>query len=118
MISLDVKLGEVHVGIIERFDNDKFCFSFDDAWLQLRERPVLDQFFEDRLPRDIPTFGIPPCWFIHLLPQGPLLRMIAREAGFAANVRAVWRDESAQFNFTAAERTILEKHMARVPLGA
>lgn len=39
-----------------------------------------------------------------------------RELG--ARVRAVWRDEAAQFAYTAAERTLIEKHLKRVPLGA
>lgn len=80
MTSLDVNLGKIRVGRLERFDDEEYCFSFDESWLRMRKRPVLGQIFEDRLPNDIITSGI-PCWFAHLLPQGPLLRMIAREAG-------------------------------------
>jgi len=79
--ALEVKLGEVRVGVLERFEDDEeYRFSFDRSWLEAIERPVLGQFFEDRAPSDIVTSGI-PCWFAHLLPQGPILRMIAREAG-------------------------------------
>lgn len=84
MMSLDVMLGKIRVGRLERFDDEEYCFSFDEAWLSMSERPVLGQIFEDRLPNDIITSGI-PCWFAHLLPQGPLLRMIAREAGVDAD---------------------------------
>lgn len=47
MMSLDVKLNDIRVGILERFDNERFCFSFDESWLQMQQRPVLGQFFED-----------------------------------------------------------------------
>ncbi len=80
MTVLEVRIGHICIGTLERFENEEHSFTFDDKWLALRNRPVLGQLFEDRMPRPIVTSGI-PCWFAHLLPQGPLLRMIAREAG-------------------------------------
>lgn len=77
---LDVLLGKTRVGILERLEDEEYHFSFDENWLEVPNRPVLGQIFEDRIPDDIVTSGL-PCWFAHLLPQGPLLRMIAREAG-------------------------------------
>lgn len=78
---LDVLLEKTRVGFLER-DDEEYRFSFDDNWLEMDtdERPVLGQIFEDRMPYDIVSEA-PPCWFAHLLPQGPLLRMIARDAG-------------------------------------
>ncbi|MBK9258348.1 MAG: HipA N-terminal domain-containing protein [Polyangiaceae bacterium] len=66
-----------HLGTARR---RRIPFPFDENWLEVPNRPVLGQIFEDRIPDDIVTSGL-PCWFAHLLPQGPLLRMIAREAG-------------------------------------
>jgi serine/threonine-protein kinase HipA len=80
---VEVFLGAIRVGEIERFD-DQFgphVFRFDRDYLKLARRPVLGQLFEDRLPRDIETDGLTP-WFEHLLPPSgsPLRRAIARAA--------------------------------------
>jgi len=80
MSALEVLLGAVRVGLLEQFEDEEYLFSFDSAWLRLPARPVLGQLFEDRRPHDIPTSGL-PCWFAHLLPQGPLRRAIARQYG-------------------------------------
>lgn len=81
MSALDVRLGSTAVGILHRFEDDDYRFSFDPAWIAAPGRPVLGQFFEDRRPHDIITVGHPPVWFLHLLPQGPLRRAIARQHG-------------------------------------
>jgi serine/threonine-protein kinase HipA len=78
--ALEVRLGSVRVGLLERFDDEAYVFSFDPGWLTMPDRPVLGQIFEDFRPREMPTSGL-PCWFAHLLPQGPLRRVIARQAG-------------------------------------
>ncbi|MEZ4451627.1 MAG: type II toxin-antitoxin system HipA family toxin [Nannocystaceae bacterium] len=77
--TLDVLLGEVKVGALEQFDDERYVFAFDAGWLADPERPILGQLFEDRRPQDIEVWG-PPCWFAHLLPQGPLRRAIAQAA--------------------------------------
>jgi serine/threonine-protein kinase HipA len=74
-----VWLGHTRVGILERFDDDHI-FAFDQDYLRLPERPVLGQFFEDRLPEAVSTFRLLP-WFQQVLPQGPLKKAIASEAG-------------------------------------
>lgn len=74
-------LGDTRVGLIEHLEEWEYRFSFDAAWLRDPERPVLGQLFEDRKPYDIPTTGHVPIWFSHLLPQGPLRRVLARELG-------------------------------------
>ncbi|HSO00281.1 MAG TPA: HipA domain-containing protein [Candidatus Nanopelagicales bacterium] len=81
MSALEVRLGSGVVGVLHRFEDDDYRFSFDPAWLADPERSVLGQFFEDRRPSDIVTVGHPPVWFLHLLPQGPLRRSIARQHG-------------------------------------
>lgn len=78
--TLEVRVGETRVGVLERFEDESQVFSFDSAWLSDPERPVLGQFFEDRKPEEIRVAG-PMCWFAHLLPQGPLRRAITRRAG-------------------------------------
>jgi serine/threonine-protein kinase HipA len=80
MSVLEVRVGSFRVGFLERFEDEDCRFSFDAIWLAAPERPVLGQFFEDRRPRDIVTSGL-PCWFAHLLPQGPLRRAISRQTG-------------------------------------
>lgn len=82
MSLLFVFLGDGKVGTIERFDdvNDTHVFTFDQAYLTDSGRPVLGQLFEDFRPRPIQTDGFTP-WFEHLLPQGPLRRAVARDAG-------------------------------------
>lgn len=81
MRALEVRVGSVQVGLLEHFDEWTYRFSFDQSWLRDPLRPVLGQFFEDRRPHEIESAGHVPCWFLHLLPQGPLLRAIARQAG-------------------------------------
>ncbi len=72
MSALEVRLGAVRVGILERFKEWDYRFSFDDSWLRMAEPPVLGQLFEDRKPHDIESTGNLLCWFDHLLPQGGL----------------------------------------------
>ena len=84
MSTLEVLLGPVRVGVLERFEDEEYLFSFDPEWLRLPSRPVLGQLFEDRRPHDIATSGL-PCWFSHLLPQGPLRRAIARQYGLTVD---------------------------------
>lgn len=80
MSTLEVLLGAVRVGALEQFEDERYIFTFDPEWLADPERPVLGQYFEDQRPRDIEFWG-PPCWFAHLLPQGPVRRAVARQAG-------------------------------------
>lgn len=80
MSTLEVWLADVRVGALEQFEDEQYVFAFDASWLADPDRPVLGQFFEDRRPEDVVLWG-PPCWFAHLLPQGPLRRAIARQGG-------------------------------------
>lgn len=77
--ALAVEVSGVRVGTLEYFAEEMYCyrFDFDPAWLLDRERPVLGQFFDDRRPGPIVYDG-PPCWFTHLLPQGPLRHALAK----------------------------------------
>ncbi len=83
----DVLLGTYRVGALWCFEDDHFEFAFDETWIGDPERPILGQLFEDRRPNPILSDGTLPCWFLHLLPQGPLARMLAAQA-------AVSEDES------------------------
>jgi serine/threonine-protein kinase HipA len=80
MKALAIHVGQTRVGLLEQLDDWEHRFSFDDAWLEMPDRPILGQLFEDRLPHDILTSGL-PCWFSHLLPQGPLRRALERQLG-------------------------------------
>ena len=82
MSALEVRLGTARVGLLERFEDWEYRFSFDESWLRDPMRPVLGQLFEDRMPHEIESSGHVPCWFDHLLPppRSPLQRIIARQA--------------------------------------
>ncbi len=81
MDALEVWLHGAAVGLLERFPDEEYRFSFDADWLADLSRPVLGQLFEDRRPGSIETSGLPG-WFGHLLPQpsGPLYALLQREA--------------------------------------
>lgn len=78
--TLEVLVNATRVGVLEQFDDEEYIFSFADEWLDDPDRPILGQLFEDRKPVPIQTSG-PPCWFTHLLPQGPLRRAMSRQLG-------------------------------------
>lgn len=78
MSALGIFVHGVRVGLLERMEDWVHRFSFDAAWLEMPGRPILGQIFEDRRPHDILTSGL-PCWFAHLLPQGPLRRALERQ---------------------------------------
>lgn len=73
--TLDVFVAEQHVGILERFEDERQRFSFIDEYCvrQRAKRRVLGQIFEDRYPKAIDVGG-PIGWFTHLLPQGAMRR--------------------------------------------
>ncbi|MEZ4409212.1 MAG: HipA domain-containing protein [Polyangiales bacterium] len=81
-----VRLGDVVVGEVERFDDafDTHVFRWSAEYRTTPERPVLGQYMEDRLDRPLVTHGLTP-WFEHLLPQGPLRGAVARDAGVDPN---------------------------------
>lgn len=73
MNALSVSIGEVEIGVLEHFDDETECFTFNERYLSstLDVRPVLGQIFEDRIPNPIAVGG-PIGWFSHLLPQGAM----------------------------------------------
>lgn len=75
MNALEVRVGDVKIGVLEQFEDEKQRFSFCDEYINffLHSRPLLGQIFEDRFPDAISVDG-PICWFTHLLPQGVMLR--------------------------------------------
>lgn len=85
---MDAAIVSVHgsrVGQLDRVSADEdYVFHFDRAWLEDPDRPALGQLFEDRRPDDVRTSGL-PCWFAHLLPQGPWRRHLQRWAGLDAD---------------------------------
>lgn len=111
-----VALHGQRVGRLERqsafFD---FGFRFDAQWLADPDRPVLGQLFLDRMPRDIVTSGF-PCWFAHLLPQGPARRLIQRWARLDVDedddfdlLMAIGEDLPGAITLHPATRAILDE---------
>ncbi len=79
MSALRVSLGNVEIGVLERFDDESEAFTFADDYLaaHIDSRPILGQLFEDRIPKPIHVGG-PIGWFDHLLPQGVMRRWRSR----------------------------------------
>ncbi|HZU50825.1 MAG TPA: type II toxin-antitoxin system HipA family toxin [Sphingomicrobium sp.] len=86
--SLDVNLAGTRIGSISRLDGDRSIFSFDDAYVQDEQRPVLSLAYKDSFgalinqPRAYQT-RIEP-FFSNLLPEGTLRDYLARRAGVKA----------------------------------
>lgn len=78
MSALGIFVNGIRVGLLERMEDWVHRFSFDAEWLEMPGRPLLGQIFEDRRPHDVSTSGL-PCWFAHLLPQGPLRRALEKQ---------------------------------------
>jgi len=95
---MDAAVVAIHgqrAGWIERLSEFyDFRFRFDPEWLADARRATLGQLFLDRMPQDIVTSGF-PCWFAHLLPQGPARRLLQRWS-------AVDEDEDDDFDLLLA----------------
>lgn len=64
-----------------RYEDEKVEFRLDSEYIELADRPVLGQVFEDDLHRSHRvSSGVPP-WFANLLPEGPLREFISRQMG-------------------------------------
>lgn len=80
MSHLVIRLGETTVGDLRHRSGDSWEFRFRADYVSLRPRPVLGQSFEDDLERiHRENLRLPP-FFSNLLPEGPLRRLVAREA--------------------------------------
>ncbi|HEV7509081.1 MAG TPA: type II toxin-antitoxin system HipA family toxin [Thermoanaerobaculia bacterium] len=80
MSHLVIRLGEIAVGDLRHRSGDSWEFRFRADYVSLRPRPVLGQSFEDDLERiHRENLRLPP-FFSNLLPEGPLRRLVAREA--------------------------------------
>ncbi|MEQ1506616.1 MAG: HipA domain-containing protein [Myxococcota bacterium] len=85
MTLLEVSLGRTSVGWLA-FRDGRSTFGFDGGYLEMPGRPILGQWFEDRLDRRTREFrwAVPP-WFENLLPErgGRVRRRLTREIGCA-----------------------------------
>jgi serine/threonine-protein kinase HipA len=82
MNDLEVRLGETLVGRLVNLDGDRNLFTFDPAYLEHPQRPVLSQSFYDahRELHDLtrPTRRRLPPFFANLLPEGHLRQYVAQ----------------------------------------
>lgn len=76
-MKLHVSLGDVAVGTLERTSDLRTVFRFDDEYVALPRRPVLGQFFIDKLRRPLPPEPQLPAFFANLLPEGRLRTLVA-----------------------------------------
>ncbi|WP_437974811.1 HipA domain-containing protein [Sorangium sp. So ce295] len=87
---LRVLLRDASVGMIERHQDGRVVFRFDEAYLALSERPVLGRWFEDHLAPPLEYAGqsgrLPP-FFQNYLPEeeSALRTLLARKAGVREN---------------------------------
>lgn len=77
--ALDVRLGDVHVGVLTLLADEKSEFVLSEEYRRRYPRPVLGQTFEeDLLRRHTSRMRLPP-FFSNLLPEGPLRKLIAEK---------------------------------------
>ncbi len=84
-MNLRVLLGDQVVGRLMLLPGEQILFVFADDYLTDANRPVLGQYYRlanNELRQETrPTRTKLPPWFSNLLPEGPLLDYISREAG-------------------------------------
>lgn len=76
-----VSLGDVEVGTLARGEDGQVTLAFADSYLAMRGRPVLGQFYVDKLRRMGPPETGMPAFFANLLPEGELRRLLATALG-------------------------------------
>ena len=81
---LSVRLGDVLVATLVRFDDDRILLAFDRAYIDDSDRPTLGLAFNDEhggiVTDQRPTRRRAPPYFANLLPEGHLRRYIAARA--------------------------------------
>ena len=81
---LSVRLGDVVVATLVRFDDDRILLAFDRAYIDAGDRPTLGLAFNDEhggiVTDQRPTRRRAPAYFANLLPEGHLRRYIAARA--------------------------------------
>jgi HipA-like protein len=125
---LDVFLGEVLVGHL-RERNHRVSFSFVNEYLEAPNRPVLGQWFEDRL-REGPfreRHGGLPVFFENLLPSGSVVQLAREVGGNESHVMGVveqtllglqdaWRAVQGRISMLPSHKRALVAHWQTVPL--
>ena len=80
-MQLAVSLNDVEVGTLARGEDGQVTFAIAGDYQALRGRPVLGQFYVDKLRRPpAPEPGM-PAFFANLLPEGELRRLLATALG-------------------------------------
>ncbi len=80
-MQLAIYLGDVLVGTLERSDDLRTSLRFADEYVAVARRPVLGQFFVDKLRRPIEPEPQLPAFFANLLPEGRLRALIVSAIG-------------------------------------
>lgn len=86
MISaLDIFLNDMRVGVLTQLPDGRTVFTFDEAYINDRDRPVLSQSYlsaRGELLTDTRTYSIKaPPFFSNLLPEGHLRKYLAARGG-------------------------------------
>jgi len=80
-VQADILLADVPVAMLERQDDGAIRFEFLESYRRMRGRPVLGQYFADKLERPHSNELHLPAFFTNLLPEGSLRRLIADSIG-------------------------------------
>lgn len=80
--TLEVRLGDVHVGYLTNLEDDRTFFAFSDEYREMQDRPVLTQgLLSDTgglLIEERAVNRLAPPYFSNLLPEGGMRTLIAR----------------------------------------
>jgi len=86
---LDVKLHGETIGTLTNIGGDRTLFAFTQNYIESQRRPTLSLSFKDTIGNLIteiaPTQTALPPFFSNLLPEGPLRRYLAEQAGVKAS---------------------------------
>lgn len=87
--TLEVRLGDAHVGYLTNLDDDRTFFAFSDEYREMKDRPVLTQGLMmdtgELVVEERAVNRLAPPYFSNLLPEGAMRSLIARELGVSAD---------------------------------
>ncbi len=80
-MDIEVELAGVPVGVLETRKAGGASFRFHDSYVDMLERPILGQAFEENLRRTWKAVSRLPEFFSNLLPEGALRELVAAQLG-------------------------------------
>ena len=79
---LDIFLNDLKVGVLTQLRDGRMIFAFDEAYVNMKDRPTFSQCYVDRFGKllvDTKAYNVhAPPFFSNLLPEGPLRTYLAQ----------------------------------------